>query len=260
MWKLLTILLLLCGAGAGQETTAAGWRVLPLIADGRVHPSWAQVGWGWFAVDQGALRTECDERGMGLLVYTAEKFGDSQVRIVYRSEKPQSNAGVFVRIDDGILSKIGEKSPEVRRGEDGRLSPEMIERLKVASEEHLGGWYPVHHGFEVQINDSGDSWHRTGAIYSLAEAAPLPEKSSGEWRAMIISLEGERITVEVDGKTVSTFDAAAAQLPPRKNWTEPIRELKRPTQGYIGLQNHDPGDVVWFKEVAVRRAAGPKAR
>jgi len=33
---------------------------------------------------------------------------------------------------------------------------------------------------------------------------------------------------------------------------EPKREPKRPEAGYIGLQNHDPGDIVWFKEVSVR--------
>jgi hypothetical protein len=69
---------------------------------------------------------------------------------------------------------------------------------------------------------------------------------------MIITLEGERIIVDVDGKRLSTFDAAAVDLPPRKSWTEPIRENKRPTAGYIGLQSHDPGDVVWFREVSVR--------
>jgi hypothetical protein len=116
----------------------------------------------------------------------------------------------------------------------------------------------VHHGFEVQILDGGDSWHRTGAIYSLAEAAPVPEKPAAEWRTMIITLEGERVTVEVDGKRVSSFDAVAENLPARKNWTEPIREVKRPTHGYFGLQNHDPGDVVWFKEVAVRGIGGGK--
>jgi hypothetical protein len=128
----------------------------------------------------------------------------------------------------------------------------MIDKLKVASEKQLGAWYAVHHGFEVQILDGGDSWHRTGSIYSLAEAAPVPEKPQSEWRTMIITLDGERVSVAVDGKTVSNFDAAAKNLPPRKSWSEPVREVKRPTQGYIGLQNHDPGDVVWFKEVAVR--------
>ena len=30
----------------------------------------------------------------------------------------------------------------------------------------------------------------------------------------------------------------------------------RPATGYIGLQNHDPGDVVWFKEISVRPLPG----
>lgn len=228
------------------------WRTLPLITGGRPDPAWRQVGWGGFSVNNGALRTDCDERGMGLLVYTKEKFGDAQIRIVYRSENPRSNAGVFIRMDDGILKRVGEKSPEVRRNAEGKLAPEMIARLKEASQKQLGGWYPVHHGYEVQILDGGDSWHRTGAIYSLAEAAAVPEAPAAGWRTMIITLEGERVSVELDGKPLSTFDAGGANLPARKAWSEPIREIRRPTRGYIGLQNHDPGDVVWFKEVSVR--------
>ena len=252
------VLALLCAStmfvGAGERVSGAGspWRVVPLVTEGKVDPAWAQVGWGGFAVEGGALRTECDERGMGMLLYRSERFGACQIRIVYRCEKPKSNAGVFVRIDDGVLARIGEKSPEVHRDAKGKLSPAMIERLTEASEKHLGGWYPVHHGYEVQILDDTDAWHRTGAIYSLAKAAPVPEKPLSDWRTMIVTLDGERITVDVDGKRLSSFDATARDNPPRKNWTEPLRELKRPTHGYLGLQNHDPGDVVWFKEVSVR--------
>jgi hypothetical protein len=65
-------------------------------------------------------------------------------------------------------------------------------------------------------------------------------------------ISSRRITVDVDGKRLSSFDPAAVDNPPRKTWTEPIREIKRPTHGYLGLQNHDPGDIVWFKEVSVR--------
>ncbi len=252
------VLALLCipatFAWAGGRASDSGrpWRVLPLVTEGKIDAAWAQVGWGGFVVDGGALRTACDERGMGLLFYQPQKFGDCQIRVVYRCEKAKSNAGVFVRIDDGVLARVGEKSPEVRRDAKGKLSPAMIEKLKEASEKHLGGWYPVHHGYEVQILDDTDVLHRTGAIYSLAKAAPVPEKPLSDWRTMMITLDGERITVDVDGKRLSSFDATAADNPPRKNWTEPIRELKRPAQGYIGLQNHDPGDVVWFKEVSVR--------
>lgn len=34
--------------------------------------------------------------------------------------------------------------------------------------------------------------------------------------------------------------------------TTRLYEIKRPTRGYIGLQNHDLGDMVWFKEISAR--------
>lgn len=258
-------LLLVCVAfssavAEGRDaSTGKPWRTLPLITDGRIDGAWAQVGWGGFVVDGGALRSEPDERGMGLLLYKAVRFGDCQLRVIYRCEKPKSNSGIYVRLDDGVVGKIGEKSPEVHRDANGKLSPEMLKRLEEASEKQLGAWYPVHHGYEVQIMDAADEFHRTGAIYSLAKAEPVPAKAQTEWRTMIVTLDGERITVDVDDKPLSAFDATAADLPPRKQWTEPIREIKRPTVGYVGLQNHDPGDVVWFKEVSVRPLNGQAA-
>ena len=246
------------GAAAPTLPPDSPWRSLPLITDGKIDAAWAQVGWGSFVVDGRSVRTDCDERGMGLLLYRPERFGDCQIRVVYRCEKPKSNAGVFVRIDDGIVARIGEKSFEVHRDANGKLQPQVIDKLKEASERHLGGWYPVHHGYEVQILDASDPLHRTGAVYSLAKAAPVPEKPQADWRTMIITLDVERIAVDVDGKRLSSFDPRAADNPPRKNWTEPTRDLKRPTHGYIGLQNHDPGDVVWFQEVSVRPLARTK--
>ena len=98
----------------------------------------------------------------------------------------------------------------------------------------LAAWYPVHHGFEVQIHDDGDSWHRTGAIYSLAEATVCHPRAPARWRTMIITLKGERVTVEVDGKPVSDF-MRPQRICRRESWSEPIREIKRPTHGYIGV-------------------------
>ena len=59
-------------------------------------------------------------------------------------------------------------------------------------------------------------------------------------------------TLEIDGQEVSRFDSSKADLPKRVQWYEPKREPKRPEVGYLGLQNHDPGDVVYFKEISVR--------
>jgi hypothetical protein len=60
------------------------------------------------------------------------------------------------------------------------------------------------------------------------------------------------VLVDLDGQRVTTFDSTARNLPPQKQWHEPKREPVRPESGYIGLQNHDPGDLVWFKEISVR--------
>ncbi|HEV3022975.1 MAG TPA: DUF1080 domain-containing protein [Pirellulales bacterium] len=219
------------------------WRALPLIKDGKVDPAWKQIGGGKFVVDEGTLRTAGDEAGMGMLLYAKEKFGNCGIRVVFRGQEAKSNSGVFVRIGDGVLKFADEK--KIR----GKQS---VEQMKDASEKALGAWYPVHHGFEVQISEAGDEYHRTGSVYSLSKAAPLPKLQPDGWRTMVITLKGNIVSVDVDGRHVSTFDSESKDLPKRKQWYEPMREPKRPQAGYIGLQNHDPGDVVWFKEVSVR--------
>jgi hypothetical protein len=233
----------------------APWKPIPLIVEGKVAEGWAHIGWGQMTPVNGSLRTDCDERGMGLLVYTKEKLGDCQIRVVYRPQNAKSNAGVFIRMDDGILEWIGKPSVAVRREASGKLAPGMLEKLKAASEAEEGVWYAVHHGYEVQIMDSADAAHRTGAIYSLSTAAAVPPAAPDAWRTMIITLDGAQVRVALDDKEVTRFDSAAQDLPARKNWTEPKREAARPTRGYFGLQNHDPGDVVYFHEISVRPLA-----
>ena len=110
----------------------------------------------------------------------------------------------------------------------------------------------MHHGYEVQICDDSDEFHRTGAIYSLSKAALLPKKGATEWRTMVITLKGTLVLVDIDEKRITTFDSDSKDVPRDRKWFEPKREPKRPKTGYLGLQNHDPGDIVYFKEVSVR--------
>jgi hypothetical protein len=239
-------------SSSGEESTD-GWRTLPLIKDGKVDPDWVQVGYGGFAVEDGTLRTECDQKGLGLLLYAKERFGDCEIRVVYRSKDAKSNAGVFVRIDRGILDRVRENHAPARRDAAGRLTPESLQIFKDASEKEQGPWYAVHHGYEVQICDgAGSKRSRTGAVYSLAESTTLPDKPPTEWKTMIITLRGNLVLVDIDGKNVTSFDPDSKDVPAERQWFEPKRAPKRPTAGFLGLQNHDPGDVVYFKEVSVR--------
>lgn len=208
--------LLLVGAAAGSTATAAAEPKTKVLFDGKSLDGWAQVGPGGMKLEDGALRTD---GGMGLFWYTRETFGDCVLKVVYKTTSPKSNSGVFIRIADKP------KDP----------------------------WFAVHHGFEVQICDGADPFHRTGAVYSLSKSTAEASKV-GEWNTMEITLDGGKVRVVLNGQTVQDFDPDTAKVPPRTKDYEPERG-PRPTRGYIGLQNHDDvakGTQVYFKEVSVR--------
>jgi len=196
----------------GEKSPMKGeWKQL---LNGRDLDGWEQLGKGRFVAEDGMIRTE---GGMGLLWYTREKLGDCTIRIVYKTTRNDSNSGVFIRIAD--------------RPKDE--------------------WFAVHHGYEVQICDTEDEYHRTGAIYSIAKAAGGAARPAGEWNTMEITLHGEMVTVHLNGVKVNEFDPGQP-MPERKQVWEPERG-PRPASGYIGLQNHGDKDTVYFKEVSVRK-------
>lgn len=190
---------------------AAEWKQL---FDGKDLAGWEMAGPGRFVVEDGMLKTE---GGMGLLWYTGEKFGNTTIRVVFKTTSPKSNSGVFIRLPEKP------KDP----------------------------WYGVHNGYEVQIDAAGDEWHCTGAIYSLSKATARPQKPQGEWNTMEIVLQGDRTVVKLNGQVVNDF-RGDQPVPPRKMWYEPVRG-PRAEVGYIGLQNHDAASTVYFKEVSVLR-------
>ncbi|HEX8204119.1 MAG TPA: family 16 glycoside hydrolase, partial [Isosphaeraceae bacterium] len=211
--KILVPAAVLLACGLAAPADAADWRAL---FNGKDLEGWEHVGPGRMVIEDGLLRTE---GGMGLLWYTREKFGDCTLRVVYKTTSRASNSGVFVRV----------------------------------AETPQDEWYAVHHGYEVQICDGADEFHRTGAIYSMSKAATLASKV-GQWNTMEITLKGPAIRVVVNGVTVQDFDPATASIPERTKPFEPERG-PRPESGYIGLQNHDDyaqGTQVYFREVGVR--------
>src|SRR5262249_2552413 len=142
--------------------------------------------------------------------------------------------------------------PAIIRNKNGGLAEGARQKLMESSEQELGAWYPVHHGYEVQICDDSDEFHRTGSIYSLAKAALSPTKRPTDWKTLISTLKEDLVLLDNDGKHNTRFAPDNKDVPKERKWFEPKREPKRPKCGFIGLQSHDPGDVVWFKEVSVR--------
>ena len=190
---------------------AAEWKQL---FDGKDLNGWEHVGPGNFTVEDGALKTH---GGMGLLTYTAEPFGNTTVRVVFKTTGPTDNSGVYIRLP----------------------------------EKPIDPWYGVHTGYEVQIDAAGDEWHCTGAIYSLSKVSKRAQKPAGEWNTMDIVLKGQETIVILNGEKINDF-TGSQPVPPRKQWFEPIRG-PRPETGYIGLQNHDGRTTIYFKEVSVQK-------
>lgn len=206
---------LLCSIG---ETASFG-------AESSIHTSWrtlfnGQNTEGWEMVGPGELKLEHGELvtygGMGMLWYNKEKFGNCQIRVVFKLADAHDNSGVFIRIP----------------------------------EKPNTPWDAVNKGYEIQIENNGDIWHRTGCLYSLTKAKNVVSAKVGDWNTMLVTLDGKRTITEINGQIVTDFKEGDP-VPEKKQSYEPDRG-PRPESGYVGLQNHGGDAHVHFKEVSVR--------
>jgi hypothetical protein len=207
-------LLVPLAAGAASLFSTSAYAAGKQLFNGKDLSGWHHVGPGRFYVENKLLVTE---GGMGLLVYDGKKFGNTKIKVVFKTSADRDNSGVYIRMP--------ETAPDP--------------------------WYGVHNGYEVQIDGAGDEWHCTGAIYSLSKVSERAQKPTGEWNTMIIDLKGQVTTVYLNGKKINEF-RGDQPVPERKQWFEPVRG-PRPDSGYIGLQNHDGSTKIFFKEVSVTK-------
>jgi hypothetical protein len=194
---------------------AQNWKSL---FNGKDLTGWKHVGGGSRFVENGLLASK---GGMGLLYWTGGKLGNCQIKVVYKMQKFNSNAGIFVKVP-------------------------------VEPKEE---WMPVFYGYEVQIDNhpetSGeDEYHISGTLYAFTKPKSKPGKPGPEWNTMLITLDGPRTIVHLNDELVTDY-REGEPVPARKFDFEPYPGV-RPNAGWFGLQNHGDEDVVYFKEVSVR--------
>lgn len=194
-----------------QTVSADEWKSL---FNGKDTSGWAMTGPGEFKIEDGHLVTY---GGMGLLYYEKEKFGDCEIKIVFKMTNPNDNSGVYIRIKD---------IPD-------------------------DPWFAVHNGYEAQISNSTDPKRCTGSIYSFVPARQSIKAEPGEYVTYIIRLEGNRTILSVNGVVTADYTEGKDKQPPKGTDGDPDRG-PRVDKGYIGLQNHDEDSRIHFKEVSVR--------
>ena len=200
---------------AQVKTEYKDWKQL---FNGKDLTGWKHVGGGSRFVEDGLLASK---GGMGLLYWTGGKVGNCVIRVVYKMQKFNSNAGVFIRIP---------------------IEPK---------EE----WMPVYYGYEVQIDNhpetsDEDEFHISGTLYAMTKPLSKPGKPGPDWNTLEITLDGPHTIVFLNGEKVTDY-IEGQSTPPRKFDFEPFPGI-RPNEGYIGLQNHGDEDVVYFKEVSIK--------
>lgn len=128
-------------------------------------------------------------------------------------------------------------------------------KVEVMTDEHSNGGIYFHTryqpegwpkgGFECQVNNTHSDWIKTGSLYGLVNIANSPAQD-GKWWTQEIIVQGNSVTVLVDGKRVFQYNEPPGTQP-GKNFDQKIAE------GTFALQGHDPKSVVRYKNIRVKR-------
>ena len=190
----------LIGCAGSAETTQQPTDEWITLFDGESLEGWTMTGPGSFTLENDG--SMLSHGGMGLFYYADQKFDDFVLELDWKVETDSTNSGVFVRF------------PE---------APDP--------------WVPVNTGYEIQIDDSQDPAHQTGAVYDFSAPFRLNSKPVGEWNTYRIEVAGQHYEVYLNGEKVNDFFG------------------DRSTEGYIGVQNHDDNSQVRFRNIRVRPLA-----
>jgi len=169
-------------------------------------------------------------------------------------KKAAENEGSWT-VEDGAFKAHGNRSHLFYTGDD---KPFVNFELKVdvMTRKNSNGGVYFHtkyqeegwpkYGFEVQVNNTYEKDHRrTGSLYRVRDLDPAPAKDD-VWFTEHVIVKGKKITVKVDGKTVVDYTEPEGKKP-EKDCT---RKLDK---GTFALQAHDPGSIVFFKNIRVKR-------
>jgi hypothetical protein len=91
-------------------------------------------------------------------------------------------------------------------------------------------------GYEAQVENTSPDPQRTGSLYNLAKVTEQLIPDDTWWTQHVLAI-GNRIIIKVNDKVVTDF----------------VDEKARHKAGHLALQQHDPGSVVQYRNLKVKR-------
>lgn len=106
------------------------------------------------------------------------------------------------------------------------------------------GW--PKHGFECQVNVSHKDPKKSSSLYAVQNVDD-PGVKDGEWYTQEIIVEGKKVLLKINGKTMIEYVEPDGKQPADKNFDRVLRD------GTFALQAHDPDSTVYFRNLRVKR-------
>ncbi len=158
------------------------------------------------------------------------------------------------KIEDGAFVAKGERCHLFYEG-DGKPFKNFHLKVEVMTEPKSNGGIYFHTryqasdwpraGFESQVNNTHGDWKKTGSLYDVVNVG-IPAAEDRKWWTQEIIVEGNKVTVKVDGKTVLQYIE-----PPGAQAAKPFE--RKLGEGTFALQGHDPGSTIRYKNIRVKR-------
>ena len=156
----------------------------------------------------------CNGNGFGFLRYAAREFSDFTFHVEFKMA-PKCNSGLGVR-------------------------------TTVFDPSNSRGTRPSYYSYEIQLIDDvgkAPSVVSTGSLYRYIAPNENAMKPAGEWNEIEITCVGSKIESVFNGKKIIDVDQSTV---------ESLK--KKPTKGYVCLQNH--GGRITFRNVWVKEVEG----
>ena len=165
------------------------------------------------------------------------------------------NASTF-SVEDGTIKVAGERSHLFYVGDvenhnfknfefKARVmtKPGSNSGIYIHTQYQEDGW-PLH-GYEVQVNNSQGDWKRTGSLYNIVDVKENYAVDN-EWYTEYVKVEGKRIIIKINDIVVVDYTE------PEKPFREGDGSYRVLGAGTLALQGHDPGSIVFYKDIMVR--------
>ena len=172
----------------------------------------------------------------------------------------EETPGVFTVTPEGTLKISGGRAHIFYVGPQGNVEFKNFEfKAKVMTTPGANSGIYFHtqfepkgwpsKGFECQVNTSHTDPKRTGGLYAVKDVMNDAPSKDGEWFDYAIKVEGQHITLSINGKVTADWTEPADWDPAKSLKDMPGRKLGT---GTIALQGHDPKSTVFYKEMSIR--------